>query len=548
MMLSSSTSRGAKADGVFVSRLDGTRWSWNMELALSLVLDHMATKDEPRGVVVPDLFRCRAVCKRWKELADLNQGERWYACVPPSVNCSSSGMPRTQLLKCLFHREMDLAQQRRHLAEAYYLVYLQDRMKKEEAEAERRRREDAAPDDDNEMIMRDPGALSYPGVDRAISSFSLFPEVRRPTAEELSNYCHGLCFPTGPFLGLGLPGVALQDFVLACADARYWWYNPSEALPARDDMETRVWVALWLWCCARARTQLEGTTADFKATTEVQTTWDLCTEHKQRLSEIIRPFLALRYAGREGENLNAPLADHVSGAHWPAGNGRGAEELRGALESEWAAMAADRVDGLLARGARDLDSLSLALRGLSRYQQAAGEDVIARHVERCAKHFVSETLPAAEARAEDEAATMEGEGGSEGAPSKKPRLNRSVLPGCARIRDAVERRWHLEARKRKLLRERPNICLMCVAAEGKGAKKNDRAMKCEFKMCGRCCKARFAASGGDQPCKEHGQCHRERPRLPLNWSGRRRRNAIFLGRPTTGIRTWSPETGHGVRT
>ena len=65
------------------------------------------------------------------------------------------------------------AQQRRHLAEAYYLVYLQDRMKKEEAEAERRRREDAAPDDDNEMIMRDPGALSYPGVDRAISSFSL---------------------------------------------------------------------------------------------------------------------------------------------------------------------------------------------------------------------------------------------------------------------------------------------------------------------------------------------------------------------------------------
>ena len=86
-----------------------------MELALSLVLDHMATKDEPRGVVVPDLFRCRAVCKRWKELADLNQGERWYACVPPSVNCSSSGMPRTQLLKCLFHREMDLAQQRRQL-------------------------------------------------------------------------------------------------------------------------------------------------------------------------------------------------------------------------------------------------------------------------------------------------------------------------------------------------------------------------------------------------------------------------------------------------
>ena len=71
-----------------------TGWSWAKEYAFSLVLDHLAQNTEPRGISVPDLFRCRAVCKRWKELVDHNHGERWYLCVPSSVHGGNRDTPR----------------------------------------------------------------------------------------------------------------------------------------------------------------------------------------------------------------------------------------------------------------------------------------------------------------------------------------------------------------------------------------------------------------------------------------------------------------------
>ena len=52
----------------------GRAWSWDETYAFSLALDRMAAETKPRGVTIPDLFRCRAVCKNWKSLVDQNHG------------------------------------------------------------------------------------------------------------------------------------------------------------------------------------------------------------------------------------------------------------------------------------------------------------------------------------------------------------------------------------------------------------------------------------------------------------------------------------------
>ena len=242
-----------------MSSESSSEWSWNHTYAFSLALDYLALEYRPRGVSVPDLFRCRAVCKHWKTLIDHNYGERWHLCVPASVHGSKMSRPRAQLLKCLFMKgDMNLCTQRRHLAEAYYLVYLHDKKHLLSSKC-REGTYPYAPEsnthyDNEEMVTRDlrnlPNRLESL-LQETIQAFRGFRGVSRPTLVALRRFCDELYLSSSAHQNQPVD-------VLECIDTIHWRYisnDPDEG----PYLRRKVTCALWLYCCAYAEVDREIT-------------------------------------------------------------------------------------------------------------------------------------------------------------------------------------------------------------------------------------------------------------------------------------------------
>ncbi|QDZ18791.1 hypothetical protein HOP50_02g12950 [Chloropicon primus] len=565
---------------------------WEEDFALSMVMDAMATT-EPS---VPDLLRCRAVSKTWMRMIDRNMGERWMLCVPSSV-------PRNQqLLKCLFvkERELDLCTQRRHLAEAYHLVYLQDKLR--EKQRAERNAVDGAPGLDSQAALQT--LLAH-----AIDSFEGFPSLTRPRKDDLIGFCCNAYF-TEEFKRQTIrkgDGPGRSDIskhwrqVLECINTREWRASApvrgqSRGAPAH--LVRKIQVGMWLWCFSHADPSAESREDPGASSLgrvlgrerclqsalagSSSSALDDLTLSSSKFSDIVPTFLGSFY-GLNEENLKRPLQEVVSEDHWPKSEETCLADynthLQEIMVGTWEGMVESHVQRAFSKNSFDLDSLHLVLKGLSAYQTTLCDGIIAKHVERAAKHFVNETLQSQSAFAaaseerelgrhrsgpqhggptamEEDAASQasssstrkrKGERGQTGvADSSKKKVKRrdsgreldfSILPDCQRIRQAVCKRWREEVKRQKALRDTPDLCMMCA--------KNKRAGECGFKMCGSCCKK----AGHTTSCSRHhvegpGRMSADTPREDEDMFAARgqmrvgrparnrrpRRNAIFLGR------------------
>ena len=149
-------------------------------------------------------------------------------------------------------KEMNLCTQRRHLAEAYYLVYLQHKAREKEEK-------------EQEASERATFHLSHTGqlrscLNNAIEDFEGFPQVKRPSRQGLTSFCEFLCRPGG------VAGRASEDgsrggnketanaLGTDCRERVLWCVDPKEWRPSGPpaDLKRRQQVAVWLYCCSTA--------------------------------------------------------------------------------------------------------------------------------------------------------------------------------------------------------------------------------------------------------------------------------------------------------
>ena len=353
-------------------------WTWSMEYAFSLVLDHMAQESQPRGISVPDLFRCRAVSKRWKEIVDHNHGERWHLCVPASVHGGKRVTPRSQLLKCLFMKEMNLCTQRRHLAEAYYLVYLQDKVRKQKRGGAGSGPSTSETEAAGEGSARAAALSSEPPssydsllrhqLERSIQTFAGFSGVAKPCPHALKQFCEHL-------VGASLGTLSQEERqhsirVARCVDVDTWAPPPVDILSKDVANEVNEWsldrsvnhisrlerklqVCLWLYCFSKAQPgeedhgetevggearRLEGSHGGaqdqspgappspsfFRAYDNLPSAPRNASPPTSiattTLESVIRDFLRRFYVSGTEDNLKRPLCEILRPEHWPTHN------------------------------------------------------------------------------------------------------------------------------------------------------------------------------------------------------------------------------------
>jgi hypothetical protein len=207
-------------------------------------------------------------------------------------------------------KEMDLCTQRRHLAEAYYLVYLQEQIRKRKEDDERihkiKKNKQSAAYNNNVVASTSAGAgagssslttadttttnnnnnsPSLAGsafedprrsfanggighdtlqsdaerVQMAIQSFEGFATVKRPSDVALRKFCNDLY--SNSIASNNVPPEVLQ-----CVDTLQWSMGTGEKKGDPEAyLRAKIETALWLYCCDQARPELQAQRAQMGA-------------------------------------------------------------------------------------------------------------------------------------------------------------------------------------------------------------------------------------------------------------------------------------------
>ena len=367
-------------------------------------------------------------------------------CVPESVPKSGKGpTPRKQLLKCLFMKEMDLCTQRRHLAEAYYLVYLQEQMRKRKEDEDKLKRNavgaspsmattgqafhHSAPSTSLGSSLLSEGMVGVhhstrqrdaERVQLAIDSFKGFENVERPSDSVLRRFCNDLHSHS-------LASNNAPEEVLECIDTVKWCLSKDPEL-----LRKKIEAALWLYFCDQARPELGPSSSAPQASStsrpstsnqdhlsslprnEAQAPSALggggCPRKNVRnvVSDFLQRFYACSEDNMKHEVTKCISLDHAPGETFACGfsnsnsnsNGRSqnlpkvfAVALQQVLREEWRKLVKTHVQAAFSNKSFDLDSMFLVMKSLTKFQTKVCKDIIDTHVKRVAKHYVNETLP-----------------------------------------------------------------------------------------------------------------------------------------------------------